>query len=270
MKVYIDFFVIVGTILSVLLSILLYFRGTSVELSLLVGLIGVVVALVLDLFKRIFELSEAINRRFIFLERLTQQPRWLYESIEAVTLSFEVINNEIAKPLFKDAGEEALYIFRDKVEDLGRGVLRVNSNEKQTLLHAVRNAQKEILATSLVHADLASWLTPSGSRYINENALAVERGVRVERVFIYREVTEDLERLCNNLKEKGCIIWMISEEKLPQEKQIDMVLFDRSMIYTASPSHESAVGEYEFSVRPSTIKRGIATFNFILGLSEQR
>lgn len=62
------------------------------------------------------------------------------------------------------------------------------SNFKDTLLtlKACQNAENSILATSISAINGYNWWNaPQGKNYLEENIKVIQRGVKIERVFIY-------------------------------------------------------------------------------------
>lgn len=261
---------VVGTAATLVIAALLYFVDPNKSTSLICSLVAFAITLLLELISRLSELSRTVSRSLELLRIFASRPPWLFhlteECVQAADKTLDTFDHEI----LHEAARRYLQSCRDNLDELSRGYMRVSADDKRLSLLAIRGTTKRIRAVSIVRTDLPTWFTPSGERYLAANEAAVGRGVRVERIFIHDQMSDDLLRLIRRLQAMNSHVYLLKTERVPVEKRIDMVLFDDAFAVETRTNAEGVFVENQFSANISDIQKRSADFEFLLGIAEEQ
>ena len=140
----------------------------------------------------------------------------------------------------------------DRVSELLRG-LSVNEatyegEDQDWLLNLARCAEDTIDAISIPEVDAAGntyhsfWQSHLGRRYLELQRQAIQRGVRIRRVFVteHDEMASDpvLQRICRSQADIGIDVRLLSPSAVPEEIRgqiTDFILFDDKLSYETTP-----------------------------------
>ncbi len=255
---------IIGLLLSVALGVFLYFvSDTSFVLGTLVSLVGTALALQLDLVMRVerkLHKEDAQSQLMCLLEQIP----WLPAEVKDIAVSLNTVSAlENQDGYLLDVARKALDECARTLDDLTRGQIRVSSDDNEALFVQTARAKEYILATSIPYVDLKWWCSDIGRKYWDANVAAMGRGVRVERVFVYQEWTDQLQELAEEQAAAGAIIWAVHRDKVPHALRIDMIVWDRSFSYEIRLNSDGEEIENLYSVNASDIDRKIHCFDII-------
>jgi hypothetical protein len=131
-----------------------------------------------------------------------------------------------------------------QLENLARGrysTADADESPNSPVNRLTAQARGSILATS-AGSDLQWWQYSQSTRgYWRLNREAMERGVIIRRILIYRTWTGELEQLAKQQHEAGVQILRVSEEQLPAPLRLNTVIWDD--VCAMEPEYNSA-GEW--------------------------
>lgn len=144
----------------------------------------------------------------------------------------------------------------DRVSDLLRELAEQEANydgeDQDWLLGLTRSATESIDAISLPEVDAAGqsfWESDAGRRYLDLQREAVQRKVRVRRVFVIERdelSNPDLQRVCRTHADVGVEVRLLIPSAVPRgirSKQFDFILFDNALSYEVTPAAHVEKGE---------------------------
>ena len=220
----------IGAILSVVVSIFFYLHTEVPDaLATLAGLIVVTITLQVEtIFRERQDLEQETRQQRLVL-RMESMP-WLADWLDHATDSMEAIEHSYGGTMAVNLARAAFRECQAQLADLRRGHY-ATSDEDESPRSPVRalteNLTTSLLATS-VGEDINWWLRESSNRkvYWSLNEQALRRGVNVERVFIYRDWTSDVEKVAKLQHDSGVRVWLVREDHLPQTLRINIMLWD--------------------------------------------
>lgn len=186
---------VIGAVASVILSVVMLFApwADAVE-SLVVGLLGLLVGLLVEVLLRLEALARGTSTLASagpYAERLHETARLTGDVVRPGPPAW------VRRELDRHLDDLSL-----RLTELGTG--RLVTRDHQHLLDAMHTAKHEVLAvTNELGGGSSWWRTPLGRQYWEENLEALRRGVRIQRIFIHDEVDADLAALLTEQREAG-------------------------------------------------------------------
>lgn len=174
----------------------------------------------------------------------------LYQVKEAAGVSLKILNHDSlyttlekyfdAKKSLENDGdvflsglfEKSVNRFSQSIRAAAEGRFLVSSEDlPAVVVDLIRQARREIIATSYVNS-LEFWETPWGKIYAAENYSAVQRGVRVRRVFIVKDQDElkRLQPLINDQLNHGIDVFVAKRDNLSVKFSEDAIKIDNRLV----------------------------------------
>lgn len=257
----------IGAVLSVVVSIFFYIRtDTPTALATFAGLLVVTITLQVETIFRERQDLERETRQQRLVLRVESLP-WLADWLDQAAGSMESIENSYGGTMAVNLARAAFRECQAQLADLRRGHY-ATSDEDESPRSPVRalteNLSKSLLATS-VGEDINWWLQESSHRnvYWSLNEQALRRGVTVERIFIYRDWTSEVEKAAKLQHDSGVHVWRVREDHLPQTLRINIMLWDGVCgLEFHSNSAGTAIGQ-RFTFEREDLELMIDRFNLI-------
>jgi hypothetical protein len=115
--------------------------------------------------------------------------------------------------------------------------------------------------------DLEWWLSPLGSKYWQRLQEAMRRGVHCERIFIFHDWNEDLDRLAREQAGGGVHVLRVHRDKLPPHLRLDLIIWDDDCGYETR-SNERGEGQWNyFTFQTEEISQLAISYNLIYNSS---
>jgi hypothetical protein len=227
---------LVGIALSVALSLTLDLTGaaTAVE-SLLAGLIGTTISLVLDA-------SARAERRFQ-LRSLLQGTDWL---AGAVTTATTATNEIVRRYPGSEVEAEARRRFRrlaEELDELRLGRIVRPGDDFEHLIATTHACRDRLEAVTNFASGASWWHGEAGRRYWQANLDALARGVRISRVFICDRRTDEVTALIETQRQAGVQVAVVGRRALDPAQHRNLVVWDGRRGWEARMSpHGEIVG----------------------------
>ncbi|WP_146167701.1 hypothetical protein [Micromonospora sp. MH33] len=243
---------LVGISLSILLSVTLDLTNaaTGVE-SLLAGLMGITISLVLD--------SLARSERRFHLRTLLDGPPWLVRATPHVAGALREAAERHAGTRVAAEAQRRFEEFRREAEQLAAGRIIRPGDDDEDLIGATRDCTRELLGLTnvmpRVSGELSWWRGDVGRRYWEANLAALARGVRVTRVFTYATLSPELSELVETQRRAGVRVGLLPLGAVSPHLHINLAVWDGSSCWEAKMTAHGEISENEFSVHPADVER---------------
>lgn len=254
---------VVGVVASVALGIASYFiTDRAFALSLIVTLLGSVLALQLEAISRLESKSQREDRYSHLMASLESVP-WMAPVIRNIADAACAMSSE-------DDLRRLLPVARSKVEEcsvemqtLRMGQYRVRAEDVEVLFEQTEAARTIIRATSITHVDLSWWYSDVGRKYWEANRAAMARGVRIERVFVHDKWTPQLEQLADEQQDGGVDVYIVAKDRLADDLRIDLIVWDQVFLYEIELNSDGVEIFNRYSVSQIDIDRRLRQFAVI-------
>ncbi|MET8833341.1 hypothetical protein ABZV78_05420 [Micromonospora sp. NPDC004540] len=243
---------LVGITLSILLSVTLDLTNaaTGVE-SLLAGLMGITISLVLDSLAR-------AERRF-HLRTLLDGPPWLVRATPQLAGALREAAERHAGTRVAAEAQRRFEEFRREAEQLAAGRIIRRGDDDEDLLGATRDCTRELVGLTnvmpRVSGELSWWRGDVGRRYWEANLAALARGVRITRIFTYATLTPELSELVETQRRAGVRVGLLPLGRVSPHLQVNLAVWDGSSCWEAKMTAHGEISENEFSVHPADVER---------------
>jgi hypothetical protein len=214
---------VVGTGLSIVIAFLLVLFGDDDISSLNVGLIGIVISLLLDIITR-------LHHNEMVLDNLSKDP-WLHKVVQEIGVSYIKVRDGTRDSFFLESGQSALEDCAKILMDLSKGHLFVTQLDESVILpKLILKAKKEVRAAS--HVSLLEWWTKEwGRKYLQTNAVVIERKRKITRVWIVPKAsTASLRELVIEQCALGINVRIAIEEDQPDELIDSYLIVDKDIV----------------------------------------
>lgn len=243
---------LVGISLSILLSVTLDLTNaaTGVE-SLLAGLMGITISLVLDSLAR-------AERRF-HLRTLLDGPPWLVRATPQVAGALREAAERHAGTRVAAEAQRRFEEFRRQAEQLAAGRIIRPGDDGEDLVGATRDCAREMFGLTnvmpRVSGELSWWRGDVGRRYWEANVAALARGVRITRVFVYATLSPELSELVEAQRRAGVRVGLLPIGAVSPHLHVNLAVWDGSSCWEGRMTAHGEISENEFSVHPADVER---------------
>lgn len=259
---WLDPILVTGIAVSIVVALTMVLLGNDTVSSLIVGLLVSIVTILLDIIARIERVNDSIFQS-ADLSHLLSSP-YLKDRIRAIAEYFARI-----RQYHFDHYDWLATVYIEQCEsrlrDLANGSIEVTAKGSEEYgFSAVEKAKHSLKATHL--GSMAYWETQTGRRFLDANAQAIRRGIKITRVFAFSEAeVGKCEGLLAEQAAAGINVWVVGESKVSSEYMIvdDTVLLEW---------RTSTTGDYlseRITVDSGTVRWRMADFQHLLSIAQR-
>jgi hypothetical protein len=217
---------VAGTILSVVLGALFYFRtDLKSAVAAFAGLLGVAIALQLELLLQSRRLAAAQRSRELRAGRI-EEVDWLPHVVDGMLTALHGIRDGQPVSLVSDLAKVELESCVERLRDLQRGHLTDQRPQEMDIVDILTLRTRHHLHATTGEAELTWWLRPEARYFLQRQADAVARGVAIERIFIYDVWTELHDEICRLQRKLGIEVYRIEARKIAGISYPDLIIWD--------------------------------------------
>ncbi|MFE9914888.1 hypothetical protein ACFYPG_06975 [Micromonospora sp. NPDC005553] len=249
---------LIGITLSVTLSVMLDLSNAAsgVE-SLLAGLMGITISLLVDSLAR-------AERRF-HLRTLLDGPPWLVRTTTELAGAMREAAEQHEGTRVAAEAQRRYEQFRLEAEQLAEGRIIRRGDEDEDLVGATRSCVRRLDALTnvmpRVSGELSWWRSDIGRRYWEANEAALDRGVRITRVFVYATLTDELSTLVEKQRTAGVRVGLLLFGVVSPHLHVNLAVWDGSSCWEARMTAHGEIGENQFSVNRTDVGRLTRVFD---------
>ncbi|MER7335363.1 MULTISPECIES: hypothetical protein [unclassified Micromonospora] len=243
---------LIGIALSISLSVTLDLTNaaTGVE-SLLAGLMGITISLLVDSLAR-------AERRF-HLRTLLEGPPWLVHGVPPlVTAAREAVEAHPGTRVAEEA-RRRFERFRVETEQLRAGRIVRPGDDYEDLLAGLADCVRYLDAVThvmpRVSGELSWWHSDIGRAYWAANLEALERGVRITRIFVHAGVSDELSELVETQRRAGVRAGLLRWGSVRPDLHVNLALWDGTSAWEPTMSAHGEITLNQFSVNPGDLER---------------
>jgi hypothetical protein len=247
--------VLVGALVSITLgTATAIVADQQALLGLCVGLLGMVLAFQLDALAR-FERRAEREDRVARILRDVEDQGWALDRLESIAGAVRAIRGN---ELFVTAASRTLDRTSAFFKRTALGEVR-SEVDIRDLIALVDGTQTSIRATSLARSERTFW-TGRGQEYWQANLRALEREVRIERVFVYAGPDEALDRVCEVQLAAGVKVYRVDEAALPSELAEHLLILDAAWSQEIPLDSHNRAREYVYRTEEHEIASAVKRF----------
>lgn len=174
--------------------------------------------------------------------------------IELINYTFIIVNN-IDNPFFKSQTKIETEKLRDFLLECSKGKLKLPSGHNDFIIEALEKTKETFMVTSPHTIDYEWWETARGKKFWDANVEAIQRGIRIVRIFIIVEPNEKIEKTFLTQHKSGVEVYYIKASETPIELRYAFGVFDKFLSYELTQTFEGTVSGYTFSINQADIRR---------------
>lgn len=254
--------------LTVVLAVV---TSEDVRVSISVGLIGVVLAVVLTVSSELHAKLDAVTRMATEpIEQLLALPH-LERTVVGIIAS-ATRAQERRSPLMSDLMTEAIEQASLRIDEVGQGVFRCETDEELRFVKlALQKTSTEVRAVAM--RGVRWWQTPLSKVYFDaygKRQPSLRGGVT--RVFLLQEdEQEGIEEILAEERKRGVRAYAALASDVPESCRRAIVLFDDVLLHQTGPRLEGfGRPTVEFVDHRDEIDRAISSFETVLEIAQRK
>jgi phage gp46-like protein len=257
---YLNPIVLIGLALSLALGLVFDLTGAARgPESVIAGLLGVVITLVLDASARAEERFE--------LQPLLRSP--VRDEIRELAAVVDEIEQRQPAPEVTTELSWRVRELRRGLSDLRDGRIVRPGHDMRTLLTATDDCRERMEAvTNLLSSGTGGvswWRSAAGRRYWAANLAALARGVTVTRIFIVAELDDEAQLLIEEQRAAGVEVITLPRRDVHPDLHVNVVLWDRRRAWTADMSAQGRIRQHVVCTDGQAVRLMCEAFDSCLG-----
>ncbi|MGK5675561.1 hypothetical protein ACSNOB_22290 [Micromonospora sp. URMC 106] len=243
---------LIGIALSISLSVTLDLTNaaTGVE-SLLAGLMGITISLLVDSLAR-------AERRF-HLRTLLEGPPWLVHAVPPLVTAAREAAEAYPGSRVAEEARRRFERFRVETEQLRAGRIVRPGEDYEDLMAGLRDCVRFMDAVTHVmpraSGELSWWHSDIGRAYWAANVEALERGVRITRIFVHAGISDELSELVETQLRAGVRVGLLRWGAIRPDLHVNLALWDGTSAWEPTMSAHGEISLNQFSVNPGDLER---------------
>ena len=169
-----------------------------------------------------------------FILKLSRYEKFYY-LFDNILEDLSKTENYPIKQQLEDIFHNILTESREKAVNIFRGFVDLSSDAGQIILAELFNsANKEVKAVSYDFQGERFWNTKLGRELLNLNITAIDKKVKIERVFIVDPKSTELEEIRTMLKDQinhGIDVYVTEINKIEESYMLDFLIMDDSVVF---------------------------------------
>ena len=178
-----------GIVVSIVVGIVTYWKAQEHKelLAVAVTTLGAILSLLIGIR---YSVAPSIEKHVALQQKMAATPH-ATDILEKYSNTFEYLTkNNDSDSLIVQEFEYQRYVQIGVLDSFGKGEFTITSDQMPSFaLRMIRSAKKKFTATSYVDSS-DWWKTPWGKKYRNENKIAVEKGVEIQRTYVVQSEEE--------------------------------------------------------------------------------
>lgn len=259
----------IGVTLSTVLGVFFYFKtDLATAMATLAGLIGTTITLQVESIFRERRMTEGITRQQRLIGQV-EAVEWLPSLLEQALNAISAIEHGYGGTTAVDLTREAFDDCLAQLNDLQRGRYVTSIDDNKLVFAITERVQRTLRATSADAQDLQDfWLTPTGERYWRLNQGALERGVAIQRVFIYRTWNDQLEALARKQHDTGVSTLRVALDQLPPALRLNLIIWDNTSGFETRANSTGEFIDNIFTFAPQDLTKMLDRYTMIEACAE--
>lgn len=226
-----------------------------------IGLVGVTIALQLELLFRMAERRRAADTFGRLLGELEQFPDLLRVVAPVIDASVSTLRSTRIDQ-FKREVFHLLEHASAHLHELAQGRLHSGGLDNSLVLEVAAKARTSVHGTTDA-IDTDWWRSDDGQRFLESNRELVQRGVRVERVwFVRAPLSAETAELLDRHSDVGVGVLVIRTDHTPLDRRllVNMTIVDERFLQENVNNRDGRAVEYLYSEAPADLERARRTF----------
>ncbi len=251
-----------GFLISAFVALALVFTGHDAISSSLLGFVLAILTQLFDLQKRQGDIEERILRSSALSQTLYKDD-WLLNRVEQIVQDYDKVKEKWFEG-FKLRAVSAINDCHDIIHGLAENYMIVGDKSPFSFgVLGIKYAEKSINAVTL--SDSRFWDGVYGENYLNSNAAAIKRGVKITRVFMNSaETLRNMEPSIRKQHEMGIDVYVVATEDVPKQLHDDVVIMDDRYLNKTEFTGSGKVKEWRISIDAIEIEQACRKFDAVL------
>lgn len=247
--------------------------GNALELATVIAFGAALMLLIIDIEKRMSGLTRRLDQRLAKADQSADQSADLAaimtDSVFDAPLLMKFLEatgkvDSRITPLMQCLAQRQLETLTWFIQRLSVvGEVSHEGEDREWMLGLTNDAQHTIDGISLTTVDAGTrgfdgglWTSDLGTRYLEYQREAIDRGVRIRRIFIFENAelaaNETFQKITKRQRDIGVEVRMLDQQLIPEALQpliFDVIIFDEALSYETTPATAFAG-----NVRPAIVR----------------
>ena len=255
-----------GIVISLLVSVgLVFFDVTDGILGFIIGLLITILSL---LVQHMYD-----SRSRSELGHSLRASQWLRDDIAHLATASSRMIAEFGNTEITDEARARFASLRREITGLERGTIERAGDNYDDLLDATEKAKFRIIGVTNISqiddSDAQAWWSGGiGKSYWKANLAAMDRGVTITRIFIYRTMNESLEELMRVQTAAGVEVRMLRSDDIEPAKHTNLTVWDGEKAWEPRMNARGVIVNNLFHLNSYEVTRLVGQFRACESASE--
>ena len=253
---------ITGFIISIAISSILLFRQEDTITSITLGVALAALIQLFDIQKRQSDSEERLLQANA-ISQVLYRDEWLLKHIRQILDGYELVNGTWFE-LFKRRASDAIIECRNVLHSMAEGRLTAGLRSPYTFgAEAFEQTERSIKAAA--SGDVGYWRSIYAQTYFRANSAAVQRGIKVVRVFIQPLTTlQGMVDILEQQRGAGIEVYVVQPEDLSRELNEDYLIMDDRVFVRLELTADGHAREETISIDEVEVERLVKKFDLLV------
>jgi hypothetical protein len=263
----VDTFQVIGFVISIAISLSLIVIGQDTIPSVTLGLVVATFTQIFDLQLR-YNTSEERLLKAGLLNELLYKDEWLLRQVQQIVTSY-LRTKEEGFELFKIRANDAIIECHSVLHGMANGYLVALPRSPYSYgAKGLNSAKKSAKAVAI--ADFSYWRSTYAQPYLQANKNAIERGVKITRVFIADKKTlEDISDIAQVQKDMGIEVYAATLGEIPSRFVEDTLIIDERVFARGELTSDGKIREQRLTIDPVEVQQAVIRFGELVRQAEK-
>lgn len=259
-----DRFQIAGFAISIVISVGLILAKQDTVTSVLLGLVLATLTQLFDLQLR-NSIFEAHILKANVLSQALYADEWLLGNVQEIVDSYIEARKKWFQ-LFRLRAQDLICECRDELASLVEDNMYVRFQSSFSIgPDAINKYVEKSLEATWIVADPSYWSSVAAQNYFQANAKAIQRGVKITRIFSWKpETFQDLVDILERQQSIGVDVYLIAVDVIPDELKEEILVIDDRIAVAYDLTPDGRRRQERITIHPDKVERISRKFDTLM------
>ncbi|MCW6003066.1 hypothetical protein K1W54_00485 [Micromonospora sp. CPCC 205371] len=259
---------VIGSLISVGAGLALYASDQG-EFSLLVGLLLLVITLQIQ---SALDSKGRVHKDTLYGQTVAafEEHSWLSSDVRRMLRLMPAAAQRFGNTPFQATCRVVFERARADFGQLAEGrIMLPYHRNKDFAAGTMRDARRTLQSVTVEGPDPVFWRSPTGRQYLEAQKAAVARGVRIDRVIVYRAWSPKLDAVAREQVAAGMNVYRVEASRLSSDLRVSQAVWDGVAGFVTEVNAAGEPISYRFTIVEDDVAEILERFRNVWALREE-